>query len=160
MDVLCLFCGAYHWMAGKVVNSPTLSAEFTSCCQRGHVFLRPLPPPPPLLRDLFENEDAESKEFRSNIRQYNMALTFTSLGVTEDRVVNRRGGWVFCVQGELCHLIGSLRPDEGKPPSYAQLYIYDAQLSLAQRMNRNDNLRSSTMDLLGPIQQRVIWNLT
>jgi hypothetical protein len=77
-----------------------------------------------------------------------MALAFTSLGVTEDKAVNCRAGWVFRIQGELSHLIGSLRPDQGKPPSYAQLYIYDAQLALAQRMNRNDNLRSTTMHSL------------
>ena len=77
-----------------------------------------------------------------------MALAFTSLGVTEDKIVNRQGGWVFWVQGELCHLIRSLHPDEGHPPSYAQLYIYDASLALAQRMNRNENLAERTMDSL------------
>ena len=77
-----------------------------------------------------------------------MALSFTSLGVTEDRKVNCRGGWVFRVQGELCHLIGSLHAEHGHPPSYAQLYIFDASLALAQRMNRNDNLSSHTMETL------------
>jgi hypothetical protein len=148
MDVVCPFCGAYHWMAEKVVNSQEQSPEFTACCQRGHVSLRPLPPPPPFLRQLLDSNDVDGNQFRSNIRQYNMALAFTSLGVTEDTVVNRRGGWVFRVQGELCHLIGSLRADDGKTPSYAQLYIYDAQLALAQRMNRNDNLCPSTMSSL------------
>ena len=145
MDVFCPFCGAHHWMAEKVVNSPMHRPEFTTCCQRGRVCLPFLPPPPPLLHTFLERDDTEAKEFRSNIRQYNMALAFTSLGVREDRLVNRRGAWVFCVQGELCHLIGSLQPDEGVDPSYAQLYVYDAQLALAQRMNRNDNLSPKTM---------------
>jgi hypothetical protein len=145
MVVLCPFCGAYHWMAEKVTNSTMDRPEFTTCCQRGHVRLPLLPPPPPFLRGILESDDPEGKEFRSNIRQYNMALAFTSLGVREDRLVNRRGGWVFRVQGELCHLIGSLRAGEGDHPSYAQLYIYDAQLALAQRMNRNDNLSPNTM---------------
>jgi hypothetical protein len=77
-----------------------------------------------------------------------MALAFTSLGVNEDTAVNRHEGWVFRVQGKLCHLIGSLRPDGADTPSYAQLYIYDAQLTLAQRMNRNDNLSQNTMSSL------------
>ena len=42
-----------------------------------------------------------------------MALAFTSLGVTEDRLVNCRGGWVFHVQGESSHLIGLLQSNEG-----------------------------------------------
>lgn len=109
MDVVCPFCGAYHWASEKVSSSPVQRPEFTACCQRGGVSLHRLSPPPPFLRGILESDDAEGKQFRSNIRQYNMALAFTSLGVTEDTVVNRRGGWVFRVQGELCHLIGSLR---------------------------------------------------
>jgi hypothetical protein len=97
---------------------------------------------------MLKSDDVEGKEFRFNICQYNMALSFTSLGVRDDASVNRRGGWVFCIQGELCHLIGSLRPYHSDTPSYTQLYIYDAQLALALRMNRNDNLRSSTMSSL------------
>ena len=77
-----------------------------------------------------------------------MALAFTLLGVKEDKTVNHRGGWVFRVQGELCHLIGSLIPTDGEPPSYAQLYIYDPQFALQQRVNRNDKLPVSTMKSL------------
>lgn len=148
MDVICPFCGAYHWLAEKVSSSPEQRPEFTACCQRGHISLQSLPPPPPFLRQLLDDNDAEAKEFRSNIRQYNMALAFTSLGIREDTAVNRRGGWVFRVHGELCHLIGALRPKDGEPPSYAQLYIYDPTLALAQRINRNDNLSSTTMSSL------------
>ena len=82
--------------------------------------------PPPFLQNILEGDDKQSIEFQDNIRQYNMALAFTSLGVKEDRLVNRRGGWVFRISGELCHLIGSLRPHEDRPPKYAQLYIYDS----------------------------------
>lgn len=148
MDVVCPSCAAYHWTAKKIVSSPVHGPEFTVCCQRGHVSLCLLSPPPPFLCRLLDSDDAEGKEFRSNIRQYNMALAFTSLGVKEDASVNRRGGWVFCVHGDLCHLIGSLRANEGKPPAYAQLYIYDSQLALAQRMKRNDNLSRNTMSAL------------
>jgi hypothetical protein len=77
-----------------------------------------------------------------------MVLTFTSLGVKEDKLVNRRGGWVFQIQGELSHLISSLHPDDSKAPFYAQLYIYDTHLTLAQRVNRNDNLDEGTMKSL------------
>ena len=101
-----------------------------------------------LLFNLFESDAADGKEFRSNTRQYNMALAFTSLGVTEDKNINRRGGWVFRIHGELCHLIGSLRPDEDDVPSYAQLYIYDARMVLAQRQDRNNNLSPRTMQSL------------
>ena len=148
MNFVCPFCGAFHWEAEKIASTPPYRPEFSTCCQRGHVNLSLQSVPPHDLYTLFESSNDDGKEFRTNIRQYNMALAFTSLGVTEDKLVNRRGGWVFRVQGELCHLLGSLRPNDGKPPSYAQLYIYDAQLALAHRMTRNNNLRERTMKTL------------
>lgn len=132
MNVVCPFCGAFHWLAERVGSSPVGRSEFTACCQCGCVHLPLQSLSPQNLYTLFKSNDDDGKEFHTNIRQYNMALAFTSLGVTEDKFVNHRGGWVFRVQGELCHLIGSLRPCEGEPPSYAQLYIYDAQLALDQ----------------------------
>src|SRR5260370_4053413 len=74
-----------------------------------------------------------------------MALGLNCLGVTEDRLVNRRGGWVFRVAGELCHPVGSLQPEDGEPPAFAQLYIYDSDAALRQRMNRDSNLHQDTM---------------
>ena len=129
-------------------NTSKLHPQFTTCCQTGQVDLPFLPEPPSFLKSVLEGVDHDSKEFRQNIRQYNMALAFTSLGVNEDKLVNRRGGWVFRVSGELCHLIGSLHPDEGEAPAYAQLYIYDSQLALHQRLNRNDNLHETMMGSL------------
>jgi hypothetical protein len=135
MDVTCPFCSANHWFAEKVVNSRISSPEFTVCCQRGHVDLPLLPDPPPFLWSLSDGNDSVSIDFWQNIRQYNMSLAFTSLGVTEDQLVSRRGGWVFRISGELCHLVGSLYPNDGVPPAYAQLYIYDSRLALHQQMN-------------------------
>jgi hypothetical protein len=145
MTVICPFCHAYRWLREKVSNSPASRPEFTSCCQRGHVKLPFLSPPPPFLKHLFESRDRNAKEFRNNIRQYNMSLAFTSLGVAEDRTVNRRGGWVFRISGELCHLIGPLLPQQDVAPSFAQLYIYDPHDALNHRMTRNDNLQRLTM---------------
>jgi len=148
MTVPCPFCGAYHWLREKVSNSSRLRPEFGTCCQRGHVDILLLPRPPSLLRHLFESDDRMSKNFREHIRQYNMSLAFTSLGVREDRSVNNRGGWVFRISGELCHLIGPLLPNDNVPPSYAQLYVYDPRSALDHRMRRNDNLQRNTMACL------------
>lgn len=86
-------------MDEKVSKSSKIHPEFTACCQRGHVNLAPLPDPPDFLRSVFEGSHRQAIEFRQNIRQYNMSLAFTSLGVAEDRLVNRRGGWVFRISG-------------------------------------------------------------
>jgi hypothetical protein len=148
MTVVCSFCAALHWMDEKVSNTSLARPQFSTCCQRGHVDLPLLPHPPVFLHTMYEGNHKQANEYRQNIRQYNMSLAFTSLGVTEDRLVNRRGGWVFRISGELHHLIGSLHSDEGMSPAYAQLYIYDSNVALRQRMNRNSNLREDTMSSL------------
>ncbi len=58
--------------------------QFSTCCQRGYVQLALLPEPPALLIRLLDRRDRRSVEYHENICQYNMALAFTSLGVTED----------------------------------------------------------------------------
>lgn len=104
-----------------------------------------LPEPHAILCSLLESTDRQSVEFRQNTHQYNMSLAFTSLGVTEDRLVNRHGGWVFRISCELCHLVSALRPADDEVPAFAQLYIYDPQQALQQCMHHNNNLRDDTM---------------
>jgi hypothetical protein len=143
MNVICTFCGAFHWIAEKH-GKPLRHPRFATCCQNGFVNIPILPNPPPFLASLLDGEH------RQNVRQYNMTLAFTSLGVTEDCTVNRRGGWVLRISGELCHMVESLRADEGEAPAFAQLYIYDSHYvnALCQRMHRNGNLRGDTMSAL------------
>ena len=67
---------------------------------------------------------AESRCFRNNIRSYNSAFAFASLGVNEDMLPAR----VYCfrVSGTVCHRIGHLQPNtDGERPKFVQLYIYD-----------------------------------
>ena len=88
MSVPCPYCGAFHWIAEKIGNSPMHKPEFTSCCQRGHIDIPYQSKLPGILSTLLNCNDDDGKEFRTNICQYNMALAFTSLGVTEDKIVN------------------------------------------------------------------------
>jgi hypothetical protein len=148
MDVPCQHCGALHWFAEKTVKSPARAPKFGMCCDHGKVRLPPLREPPEALRALYTGNDPQAQEFRNNIRQYNMALAFTSVGVHEDIGINRRGGWIFRILGQLSHYSGALLPPEGCPPSYAQLYLYDPGIALRQRLQRNPNLRQDTMTLL------------
>ena len=58
------------------------------------------------------------------------------------------GPYVLCVNGEVCHRMGAFEPSGNESPSYAQLYLYDPQTALDQRMRRNCNLRNDMMNLL------------
>lgn len=86
-----------------------------------------------------------------------MALTFTSLGANIDKTINRRGGWVFRILGQLSHNSGALVAPDGTPPTYAQLYLYDPALALRQRMNRNDQLREDTLAALQNMLMESHW---
>ncbi|CAN6372728.1 unnamed protein product [Urochloa humidicola] len=62
-------------------------------------------------------------------------FAFTSMGVKViDSINDGRGPHVFKISGQLCHRIGSLLPQHDKRPEYAQLYIFDTQNEISNRM--------------------------
>ncbi|KAF9492606.1 hypothetical protein BDN71DRAFT_1573656 [Pleurotus eryngii] len=163
MDVSCAFCGALHWREESTVKSRRLGTpEFGVCCDHGKVRLPALQRPPTTLRALLEAGDAAAEEFWKKICAYNMALAFISLGVktddsvsrgNRDRVTGARqtfGGntYVFRILGQLCRNSAALEAECGEDPSYAQLYLYDRQVALQQRMHRNSTLLQDTMSAL------------
>jgi Helitron helicase-like domain at N-terminus len=99
--------------------------------------------PQPLHR-LLHDQTQDAKTFRDHIRNYNSAFAFTSFGVTAiDHTVNAgQGPWVFKVNGEVFHTHGSLLPNEGQTPIYAQLYFYDSTQATNHRLAHaaNQNL--------------------
>ena len=71
----CTICQAKHFK-GEMNSRKT----FKSCCYNGHVLLDP-PEYPALLRDLMSNtQHPFYNNFRQNIRSFNSALSFASMG--------------------------------------------------------------------------------
>ncbi|TFK18689.1 hypothetical protein FA15DRAFT_552145, partial [Coprinopsis marcescibilis] len=154
LDVPCPDCHALHWAAEKLSTSTRSKAKFGICCNSGKVRLLPLQPLPPQLRELLTAQHAQAKEFWENIWKYNQSFTFTSINAKEDRSVNHgRGEPVFRILGELFHCGGLLRPENGRRPTYAQLYIYDPQTALDTRQSLNATLNSDTIRV---IQQTLL----
>jgi hypothetical protein len=64
------------------------------------------------------------------------------MGANIDRSVNDGGGPnIFKISGAICHRIGSLLPQEGNTPKYAELYIYhggDEVDNRIQALNKDD----------------------
>jgi hypothetical protein len=122
------------------------------CCTSGKIKLPKLEAPPVEIHDLLSGQDQRAKKFRKNIRKYNNALAMTSVGCNVDDSVNYNGAgpYVFKVHGKLTHKAGSLRPNDGEAPLYAQLYIYDGAEALEYRMGHraNHNLDRGTMQIL------------
>ncbi|KAI5413759.1 hypothetical protein KIW84_058058 [Lathyrus oleraceus] len=67
---------------------------------------------------------------------YNVMFAFTSPGAKVDnRFNNGRFPPNFRIQGQSCHRIGSMLPMSGQNPRFAQLYVYDTENEIENRMH-------------------------
>ncbi|XP_028766672.1 uncharacterized protein LOC114724484 [Neltuma alba] len=134
----CKHCGAWLWYNERVKTDKKRNANmFNLCCLGGKVQLPAMKAPPQALFNLFfDKTSVQSKSFYSNIRQYNNMFSFTSMGGKVDHAMNcGQGPYSFVLSGMNYHCIGSLLPPEGCKPVYSQLYIYDTENEVANRIN-------------------------
>ncbi|CAG8792515.1 10471_t:CDS:2, partial [Gigaspora margarita] len=134
MDQTCAYCGAKFWMEEKDLSSNRRSPTFAICCAHGKVCLPPLLEFPSYLLNLYISSEPTANLFRKNIRKYNNILACTSFGANIDKF-HRRGVSNFRIHGQVYHRIGSLLPEEGHAPAFAQLYIYDTAHENQNRCN-------------------------
>ena len=142
MNVECNHCHALHFDSEKLSTSTRANKRFGGCCLQGQTQLPAFREPPRTLRDMLCGISPHSSSFKKNIRQYNAAFAFASLGVKVDlAVTNAPGPYCFRINGDLHHLSGALLPEQGESESYAQIYIHDpaVQLGMRQRLNQNLN---------------------
>nr|GEU89691.1 DNA helicase [Tanacetum cinerariifolium] len=98
--------------------------------------------------------------FMKNIRAYNQVFSMTSLGARVDDSINvGRGPYAFKFSGQLYHWLGSLCPVEGDPPKFLQLYVYDTENELDNRMAHfggdNSGLRRDIVEEVPPFKVRL-----
>jgi hypothetical protein len=137
-DKVCRFCNALTWD-----KEPS-----GICCASGKVSLAPILEAPEPLRSLMSEDTPQSRNFLQNIRVYNSAFQMTSFGGNEIR----EGAYMptFKIQGQVYHLIGSLLPPLGQPPSFLQIYfVGDDQVQLGRRQHLFQDLEP---DLLAALQ--------
>ena len=135
---ICPECYALHWEGEQLCSSTKRLLRYGVCCDQGDKLLAPLQSPPEPLKHLLESQDPQCIKFRRNIRQYNLMFAFTSVGLHMDTRKFGGSSWKsFQIHGALHHNIGILDIPEGRPASYAQLYIYDSQHTTDVRMIRN-----------------------
>ena len=145
METECNFCNALHFATEKRI-----------CCHGGKVLLPPLAPYPEDLRQLLTSQNAQTRNFLKNIRQYNSSLAFASFGA---KVVYPpgRGPDVFRIHGQINHRSGSLIPREGTSPKYSQLYIIEGDRAVNARLQHetNSKCKRDIMTKLTTILERV-----
>ncbi|KAG1176723.1 hypothetical protein G6F70_003091 [Rhizopus microsporus] len=129
MDKECPHCHALHWIDERQETLSLSNPSWESYRKRGSVQLQLLPGPPQYLKDLLASTDTQGRYFKDNLRQYNAAFAFTSLGCSivsaEDRANNNSNN--------------SNNRVEGSELSYAQLYIFDPSYAAERRQARNSN---------------------
>jgi len=150
MSMSCEHCGAKFWQDEKGRSG------YTTCCALGSVVIPPLAATPPELLDLLTHPRSQAKHFRENLRAFNSVFAFTSVGVDLDHTVanNAVGAYCFRVHGQVYHRIGSLFPDHGQAPKFLQIYIFDTQHELENRLNIFQNLDRNT--LIGMCNKPII----
>jgi hypothetical protein len=63
-------------------------------------------------------------------------FTMTLMGAKViDSVNNDHGPYVFKISGQVCHKIGSLIPSHDACPKYVQLYLFDIEHEVSNRIN-------------------------
>ncbi|KAK7266727.1 hypothetical protein RIF29_19378 [Crotalaria pallida] len=132
----CGWCGAKFWLSERVKACSKRNPVYSICCGKGKISVPPLRRPPQYLLPLLTDDDnVKSKHFQEKIRAYNMMFSFTSMGGKLDSAINDgRGRFVYRISGQNHHRIGSLLPGAGQTPRFAQLYIYDTDNEVANRM--------------------------
>ncbi|KAM2613605.1 hypothetical protein TB2_028330 [Malus domestica] len=141
-DCQCQYCNALFWPAEQTKKhakhtSSVSTPQFTACCMSNKVHFARAKPTPAYLEHLLNPMNSQAfLKFKTNIRSYNSIMALTSMGAKVDPSINkRRGPYVFKINGQVHHLMGSLLPPEGIDPKFAQLYIYDTQNEVNNRIN-------------------------
>ena len=134
----CESCHALLWNQESMVgNTHSTTEKYSLCCGRGKVKLGDeVEKPPKLLMDLINGQHPKSSTFIDNIRRYNSMFAFTSIGAKQDMsVTDGRGPYCYRIQGQNYHRMGTLLPEKGKTPKFAQQYIYDQENEIQHRID-------------------------
>ncbi|KAL6536772.1 hypothetical protein OROMI_026353 [Orobanche minor] len=136
-DHKCEYCAALFWYNERLRSSyGSTRPKYSTCCLQGKIELPKMKKPPQLLLDLLSGKTPISNHFIKNIRSYNSMFAFTSLGGKIDSNPNMgTSPPIFKLHGQNYHLIGSLMPTEDQAPKFAQMYIYDTENDVANRIN-------------------------
>nr|GEV55880.1 DNA helicase [Tanacetum cinerariifolium] len=127
----CRHCGGLFWYNERLKRRQySRHLEYHLCCGRGKFYMHLTPDPPPFIQQLLRNA-----HFMENIRAYNHMFSMMSFGAKVDELVNLgMGPYVFNISGQIYHWIGSLCPEDDDHPRFLQMYIYDTNNKVKNRM--------------------------
>uniref|UniRef100_A0A803KZG7 Helitron helicase-like domain-containing protein n=2 Tax=Chenopodium quinoa TaxID=63459 RepID=A0A803KZG7_CHEQI len=124
------------------------------CCMSGKIILPTIPVPAELL-SLYTDQTPIGVDFRYNLRKLNHIHAFTSMGVhIDESLANaQQGVYTFRAQGSIYHKIGGLLSNGSDcRPRFLQLYIYDTEHEIENRLAEN-----STCDETLYKESKLFW---
>ncbi|PWA46253.1 helitron helicase-like domain-containing protein [Artemisia annua] len=111
-----------------------MAPQYQRCCVGGRAVLHTQRHYPAYIMGLFSD-----RHFMDNIRAYNQMFAMTSFGATIDSSINTgRGPYVFRVSGQIYHWIGGFCPENDDTPRFLQMYIYDTDHEVQNRLSHFD----------------------
>ncbi|KAJ0495305.1 putative helitron helicase-like domain-containing protein [Helianthus annuus] len=133
---ICEHCNALFWFNERVLHAAHVRhPRYNQCCKSGAVSLTFPLQPPPVIKQLFRDP-----QFLENIRAYNNMFSMTSFGANVDDTINDgRGPYIFKISGQVSHWIRSLCPPPNEKPRFLQMYIYDTENEISNRLRFFNN---------------------
>ncbi|XP_025611896.1 uncharacterized protein [Arachis hypogaea] len=143
----CLYCNASMWEDEKLSKSRRNTIpKFGLCCMDGKVELPILKMVPQTLQDLHSMNNDRARYFQKNIRKFNSMFSFTSMaGKVNHAINNGSAPPTFSLSGQNYHSIGSLIPSDNNRPRFAQLYIYDTENEVQNRVTAVSSMEASNI---------------
>ena len=134
MDQECPHCGALLFKS-ELSASPN---KWNLCCKNGKIKLNHPHNPPADLYRLFTSSTPLAKYFQDNIILINSALSLSSSQIYRKELPfsSRRAPPTFIVSGQVYHTIPLLVPEGQSAPKQAQIYTWDPQQELDNRLNQ------------------------
>ncbi|XP_021722692.1 uncharacterized protein LOC110690169 [Chenopodium quinoa] len=115
------------------------------CCGNGDITIAATEYPPELAY-LFTSKDEGAVHFRKYARLYNNLFAFSLLG-GHYYANTHKGIYLFKLHGQMYHFVPDLLPDNDNP-KYLQLYFYDGQHELENRVGCFPEIREDVISIL------------
>ncbi|XP_057733976.1 uncharacterized protein LOC130949205 [Arachis stenosperma] len=111
---------------------------------------------PATLQDLHRGHHDKGRYFRKNIRKFNSMIAFTSMAGKVNRSINNgTTPPTFSINGQNYHSIGSLIPTNNERPRFVQLYVYDTDNEV---FNRILTVRSD--EIINKLETKIMSELS
>ncbi|CAG8794430.1 2833_t:CDS:2, partial [Dentiscutata erythropus] len=160
MDQTCRYCKAKFWIIEKDQNSGYAALRFPLCCANSKVQLLPLLESPHYLLNLYTSTNSNAVEFRKHARSYNSVLACTSFGTKVNNQFLGHSISNFQIHGQVYYLIGSLLPNEGHIPAFAQIYIYDTANKITNHHNVMQELNKNILQIRNIIRDNATTEIS